>query len=236
MHNDLHRTAPSAALADFALARATVTGVAGAWFFIDGAPQDRALRATSCLLEPEVGDLVLVNSGAASQVVSSPAPAQAATLLGAAPFILAVLSRPHASSGVINFPGGARLLTTDDGSLQFAARDIQLAAGNRMDLSSPELTVRAAKGELVFGQLSAVAQALQARLGSLHCVAQNATSVVGRLVVRAINSFRQTEQLDDSRAGRVRMQVAERFALSAQHASVQAKGHVKIDGEKIDLG
>ena len=89
MHNDLHRTASHAAPADFALARATVTGVAGAWFFIDGAPQDRALRAESCLLAPEVGDLVLVNAGAAVQIVSSPGPAQAATLLGAAPFILA---------------------------------------------------------------------------------------------------------------------------------------------------
>ena len=236
MHNDLHRTAPSAAPADFALTRATVTGMAGAWFFLDGAPQDRALRAESCLLAPEVGDLVLVNAGAAGQVLSGAGPAQAATLLGAAPFILAVLSRPQASSGVINFPGGARLLATDGGGLQFAAQDIQLAASTRLDLSSPELTVRAAKGELVFGQLSTVAHRLQARLGSLHCIAQNATSVVGRLVVRAINSFRQTEQLDDSRAGRVRMQVAERFAVSAQHASIQAKGHVKIDGEKIDLG
>jgi Protein of unknown function (DUF3540) len=232
MHNDSARSAPLAAPTDFSLARATVTGVAGAWFFIEGSCADRALRATSCLLAPEVGDLVLVSSGAAAP---SAAGQQAPTLLGAAPFILAVLSRPEASSGVIEFPGGSRLLA-NEGGLQFAAQDIQLSASTRLGLSSPELTVSAAKGTVLFGHLTTVAQAVQARLGSLHCIAQNATTVVNRLVVRAVNSFRQTEQLDDSRAGRVRMQVAERFALSAEHASVQAKGQVKIDGQKIDLG
>jgi hypothetical protein len=44
------------------------------------------------------------------------------------------------------------------------------------------------------------------------------------------------ENLDETRAGRMRLQVAERFHLKARHASVIAEGQVKIDAEKIDLG
>jgi Protein of unknown function (DUF3540) len=234
MTHESPRSASNASSSDFCISRATVTGAAGAWFFIEGgAGPDRALRAESCLLAPEVGDLVLVNTH--SSTINSDA-LHSASLLDSAPFILAVLSRPQSASGVLTLPGGSRLVASEGGSLQVVAKAIQLDASASLGLVSPELTVRAARAELVFSHLSTVAQAVQARLGSLHCIAQNATSIVGRLVVRAVNSFRQTEQLDDSRAGRVRMQVAERFALSADHASIQAKGHVKIDGEKIDLG
>lgn len=234
MTHEFPRNASSASPSDFCISRATVTGAAGAWFFLDGSTRpDRALRAESCLLAPEVGDLVLVNmhnSTANSDALNS------VSLLGSAPFILAVLSRPQSVSGVLMLPGGSRLVAGEGGNFQVVANTIQLDASASLGLAAPELKVRSVRAELMFGHLITMAQAVQARLGSLHCIAQNATSVVSRLVVRAVNSFRQIEQLDDSRSGRVRMQVAERFALQAGHASVQAKGHVKIDGEKIDLG
>jgi len=234
MIHESPRNASIALASDFSISRATVTGAAGPWFFIEGgAGPDRALRAESCLLDPEVGDLVLVNMHSSTL---NPDALNSASLLGTAPFILAVLSRPQSASGVLTLPGGSRLVAGEGGNLQVVANTIQLNASASLGLVAPELKVRAAKAELVFSHLSTVAQAIQARLGNLHCVAQNATSVISRLVVRAVNSFRQIEQLDDSRAGRVRMQVAERFALQAGHASLQAKGHVKIDGEKIDLG
>ena len=44
------------------------------------------------------------------------------------------------------------------------------------------------------------------------------------------------ENLDETRAGRVRLQVKDRFHLTSRHASVIAEGQVKIDAEKIDLG
>ena len=53
---------------------ATVSGRAENWFFVDGVENcERCLRAESCLLEPEIGDTVLLcvgGSGTASYILS----------------------------------------------------------------------------------------------------------------------------------------------------------------------
>jgi hypothetical protein len=209
------------------LVSAVVTGQADKWFFLDAgagaaAVADRALRAESCLIEPECGDTVLVCQGVAVGLTS-------------VPYILAVLSRADAQQGVLALPGGARI-RAEAGALAFVASDISLEGAHSVSLKAPQLAVTAAEGELRFNRLASTIGELSASLGSVRTVAQAVTSTVGRLVQKATNSFRWTENLDESRAGRMRLQVAERFHLKSRHASVIAEGQVKIDAEKIDLG
>ena len=65
---------------------ATVSGCAENWFFVDGVENcERCLRAESCLLEPEVGDTVLLCTGSS----------------GVAPYILAILARVSSSGSTI---------------------------------------------------------------------------------------------------------------------------------------
>ena len=209
------------------LVSAVVTGQADKWFFLDATPgaaagADRALRAESCLIQPECGDTVLVCQGVAVGLTS-------------VPYILAVLSRADAQHGVLALPGGARI-RADAGALAFVASDIGLEGSRSVSMKAPQLDVTAAQGELKFNRLVSTVGELSASLGSVRTVAQAVTSTVGRLVQKATNSFRWTENLDESRAGRMRLQVAERFHLKSRHASVVAEGQVKIDAEKIDLG
>jgi hypothetical protein len=204
------------------LVSAVVTGQADKWFFLDASGADRALRAESCLIQPECGDTVLVCQGVAVGLTS-------------VPYILAVLSRADAQHGVLALPGGAQI-RADAGALAFVASDIGLEGANSVSLKAPHVAVDATAGELRFNRLASTIGELSASLGSVRTVAQAVTSTVGRLVQKATNSFRWTENLDESRAGRMRLQVAERFHLKSRHASVIAEGQVKIDAEKIDLG
>ena len=206
------------------LVYATVTGRADKWFFLNAADAavERAVRAESCLVEPDCGDTVLVCMGGA---------------MGAntASYILAVLVRAEPESAALMLPGGVAL-HTGRGALQVDAQRIELNASERVAIEAPTVAVEGVSGELSFHRLSASMHEVQARFGVVSTLAQNVTSTIGRLVQKTRDSFRWTENVDETRAGRVRMQVEERLHISAQHASLLAEGQVKIDGSKIDLG
>ncbi len=216
-------TPASALEQSLGLVHATVTGQADKWFFLGGPDvSERALRAESCLLAPECGDTVLVCKGVTVGVTS-------------VPYILAVLSRAHPSHGVLALPGGAAI-TAGDGKLAFTASKITMEGGQSVSVSAPQVDMKAVEGDMQFVSLRTSIKDLRGVLGSVTTVAQTINSTVGRLLQKATNSFRWTENVDETRAGRMRLQVAERFHLKSKHTSMISEGQVKIDAEKIDLG
>lgn len=206
------------------LVYATVTGRADKWFFLSAADAtlERALRAESCLIEPDCGDTVLVCKGGAMGA-------------NAASYILAVLVRAEPAGAALILPGGVAL-HTEHGALQVDAARIGLNASDSVAVQAPRIAMEAVNGELAFHHLSSSIQELRARFGIVSTMAQNVTSTIGRLVQKTRDSFRWTENVDETRAGRMRMQVEERLHVSAKHATVLAEGQLKFDGEKIDIG
>ncbi|WP_277187860.1 DUF3540 domain-containing protein [Caballeronia sp. BR00000012568055] len=203
------------------LVYATVTGRAGPWYFLSAADgsAERALRADSCLIAPDCGDSVLVCRGGAN----------------VAAYVLAVLARAVPNSAELLLPGGVAL-HAEQGGLRIDAARIGMNATGEVSIGAPRVAVEGVVGEMAFDRMNASIRETDARLGIVRTVAQQVTSTVGRLVQKARTSFRWTEDIDETRAGRVRMQVEERLHITAQHASVLAEGQVRIDGEKIDLG
>ncbi|MCP6652381.1 DUF3540 domain-containing protein, partial [Klebsiella pneumoniae] len=72
-------------------------------------------------------------------------------------------------------------------------------------MSAPQVTVVAVAGDLQFNSLRASILEFRGVLGKVSTVAQSMTSTVGRLVQKATDSFRWTQNLDESRAGRMRL-------------------------------
>jgi len=206
------------------LVYATVTGRADKWFFLSAADAtvERALRADSCLIEPDCGDTVLVCNGGAmgSHAVS---------------YILAVLVRADDAGASLILPGGVAL-NTERGKLQVNAVQLELNARDSVTVQAPHIAMAGVTGKLTFLRLNSSIQEIQACFGAVNTMAQSVTSTIGRLVQKTRDSFRWTENVDETRAGRMRLQVEERFNLKAKHATILADAQVKIDGEKIDLG
>lgn len=224
MPTPLHALPQAGADPAIRLTYATISGRADTWFFVRPAAgdADRALRAESCLLEPQCGDMVLISQDTAP---GSKRP----------PYILAILSRTAPTQGTLTLPGGVRL-ESDRGQLRTVAEHAILEARQHLTISAPELTLAGDQGDIRVARLQAEANTVEARLGTLQLLAQQVQSSVGRLVQKARDCCRWIENLDETRAGRVRLQVQERFDLRARHAAVLAQGQVKIDGDKIDLG
>ncbi|SAK43354.1 putative lipoprotein [Caballeronia pedi] len=203
------------------LVYATVTGRADRWFLFDAAGRAplRALRAESCLVEPECGDTVLVAAGGANAIS----------------YVIAVLARAQRAGASLVLPGDVAL-HTDEGALRVEAASVDLNAAHSLKLQAPDITMTGTRGELKFQRVEAAIQQLHAGFGTISTVAQQVTSTVGRLIQRARDSVRWIDNDDETRAGRVRMQVEERLHVSARHATILAEGQVKIDADKIDLG
>jgi hypothetical protein len=150
-------------------------------------------------------------------------------------YILAVLSRAEPDKAELLLPGGVAM-RAEAGALTVQARQIDLQAGESATVQAPSVTLSGISGSVRFQRLEAAAQKMRAHFGAVHGVAQSVTTAVGRLVQRMGDSLRWIDEVDETRAGRVRMQVEDRFDIDARHASMRAVGQVKIDGEKIDLG
>ncbi|WP_296223980.1 DUF3540 domain-containing protein [Ralstonia sp. UBA689] len=206
------------------VAHALVTGRAGQWFFVSTADAsvDRALRADSCLIEPGCGDTVLVCHGGEGGVCG---PA----------YILAVLAGADSNRATLALPGGVAM-HSEAGALQVEAARIGLSATDSLDLAAQTVAMSGMRGDLAFHRLHASIQETHARLGVVSTIAHHVTSTVGRLVQKARDSFRWTENVDETRAGRMRLQVKERLHMSAQDAALLAERQVKVDGKTIDLG
>ncbi|MGB7479509.1 MAG: DUF3540 domain-containing protein [Burkholderiaceae bacterium] len=220
MQNTLVTMSRPGADATVALVYATVTGRADKWFFLSSPDLSlaRALRADSCLIEPESGDTVLVCKGGSQ-----------------ASYVLAVLARATPAQATLKLPGDVSLHTVQ-GQLRVQAEQLELNGRQRVAVVGAQVEVAGVRGDVCFQQLNTSAQQVNARFGAVSSIAQSITSTVGRLVQKARDSFRWTENLEETRAGRVRFQIRDRFHLKARHTTMLADGQVKIDGEKIDLG
>jgi len=190
---------------------AGVRGRADKWFFLSD-DAGRALRAESCLLEPEYGDTVLVCQGG-----------------GSAPsYILAVLARAHPNGASLTLPGGVAM-RTEQGSLT-------MQAPASLALQAPRIGLSALHGDMKFRRLDAGAEQVNARFGEVALLARTLSSTVGRLLQKARDALRWIDNTDETRAGRMRLRVRERYDLTARHAGIVADDRVRVDGSKIDLG
>lgn len=203
----------------------TVSSVAKDWIFL-GVSQEteicRAQRSTSCLIQPQRGDTVLLcQRGGFGRMRKM--------------YVIAVLERASASAANVVFPGGVSLQVAE-GQIEVKATRIQLSATANVAIKAPEVEVEGVRGMLRFYRLDALIDQANGRFGTMVAVAKDVSTRVGRLVQKVRYSYRWTEHLDETRAGRMRIKVEERMHVTARHASVLADEHVRIDAKKIDLG
>lgn len=198
---------------------ATVAGRCGDHFLLDhpGAPQARL--AASCLLVPEPGDTVLITHAED----------------GAECFVLAVLERKAPESGQIHFPGGNTLHSSAQG-VRFTAEAMTLATRSRLELNSPELGVSAVAADMNVKHAHSCFETLDTQAVSINLTAKTFSAQVGRMIQRLMESFRKVRGLDETRAGRVRVSAEDHHQIDAGHVTHVARGFVKIDGSKINLG
>ena len=136
----------------------------------------RARRAVSCLVEPGVGDRVLV----------------ALPGLSDESYVLAVLARgERGAPGVTLAVDGDVTLRSRGGKVALVANDaVTLTSESKVELNAPELEVRAMKTSFFSASLSYIGRALDGEVDSIKLVARTVDRVIDRVTERLQQSFR----------------------------------------------
>jgi hypothetical protein len=201
------------------VSEARVTGKADQHFLLDHPECPAAGVAFSCLLQPCVGDTVLI---------SQPDHGQQG-------FILAILRRPDASQGELQLPGDTRVTLGSQG-MRVQSNKVQLEGRESLDLTAPALNLTAVTSSVKVKHWQSWFDTVESCAVNVQLTAKTVSCTVGRLIQRLVESFRKTDGLDETRAGRMRVHVEGHHQTHAQHLTSTAQGFVKIDGQKIDLG
>jgi hypothetical protein len=208
-----------AAASEAAVKITTVTGRAEDWFFVHDCSVRRVKRAVSCVIEPEVGDLVMLCE----------APNEHCS------FILNVLLKSNSDTGRLCLPGGVTL-QTEGKQLTVQADGIDLRGRETIGLSTVHLDVNAAAATTRVGHLQTWAETIETTADRVTLFAKTFAQQLGRMITRVSESWRKEEGLDETQAARIRVYVEGAHQINAEHVTVNAEGFVRIDGKTINLG
>ncbi|MBN1102960.1 MAG: DUF3540 domain-containing protein [Deltaproteobacteria bacterium] len=200
------------------LIQGRVRGTRESFYWVETAAGIHASkRAASCLVEPQVSDLVLVYEGDRGGW-----------------YVLAVLEKEEGVASSIVFEDGLSL-EVRKGRLDLVAEGIHLA-GKEIALSSAGIRIDSLKGKVRIMDLSFLGKTLTSQIQRIKSVAEFCDSAVGRLSQRVMRSYRWIQDFEQTRAGRITCLVKDTLFMKGKRASLMAEKKIKMDAEKIHLG
>jgi Protein of unknown function (DUF3540) len=178
-----------------------------------------ATRAASCLLEPCVGDRVLV-AGSRREGF----------------YVLAILTREEGTRAAVSLDGDLEVRLRSGRFVVAAQEAIDLVSAGQVTVVSEGVAVHAAVGDLAIDRLTVVGALVRAEIDAIKLFARRVDSVVERVAQRVKRSYRTVEETDQVRAERIDYVAKKTAHLHGENALVTAKELVKIDGEQIHVG
>ena len=106
----------------------------------------------------------------------------------------------------------------------------------KMSLSAQEVAVTAKRSNFVVNVLIAKAKKVVSKAEYVHQIADKIETMANTILEKAQNKYSTVENLNQQRAGRMRMLIQRAFHLKGKNAVIKAAEDVKVKGEKIHLG
>ena len=168
-----------------------------------------AFKAESCLLVPEVHDLVLVTCTTNADQI----------------FILQILNRLTTAN------------TLDLGqNTVILGNKLKITASSQIEIEAPEVNLAGIKGSARFSHSSFVSNWCEVRLQKAAMIIHSLDRIVNTVTEKIMNSFRTIDGIEQTKAKRIRTLVTERMFVKAKHTTIHAEEEVSIDGKKIHIG
>ena len=197
-----------------------VLRVEGAVFSVraDGAVHE-ARRAASCLLEPVVGDRVLL-----------------AAIGDGSSYVLAVLERAEGQPATLSVEGDCALRLPNGRLSVTTAKGVGVVSAGDISMVAPAVDVKAAEGTFGLGRLTVVGKELLAEIASAKTTVGALDVVAERVMQQVKRAYRFVEEIDQLRAKRVDYTAEKSMRLHGENTLMTADGLVKLDGEHIHMG
>lgn len=168
--------------------------------------------AVSCLVTPEVGDVVLFSLDESGSS-----------------YILAILERPERAQMAteLSFDG--------DLSIRVKGGGMSLASDESLSLASKDFELSAEKGRVTIEKASFFGRLVENNIERIKVVADAMDSIIRRAVQRFTSSYRYVEEHEEVQSASTRMIVDGTLTMHTKNTMHVAEGHVKIDAEQIHL-
>jgi len=176
----------------------------------------KARLAAGCLLQPEVGDRVLL-----------------AHLSGES-YILAVLVKKNSTESCMRL--GEAHFVSRERTLAIEAGGLDLLIPGKTRLETVSLETKAVEGKFFLGKALFSASKVLSRIHKLDLVTEAFNLFARRLVQRLRDCYAWIEGLEQKKIGRLRYLVKEGLLFRARRSILKAEDKVTINGKKISLG
>lgn len=197
----------------FSLDSGRITGMAqnGAFSVLVG-DHERILRcATSCLVAPEPGDLVLVAGHSEGG------------------YVLAVLERPGSAPAVLN-------AVTPSDVMVFGAKKLVMRAAEAVEIDAPQTNIRGKRFTVTVEALSFVAKLLTQTLGRWQSSAQKIDTVATDIATKAARRVTIVDETDMLEAGAIVQRIDAASVTNAQAVVIAAGEDLRLDGARVTVG
>ncbi len=106
----------------------------------------------------------------------------------------------------------------------------------QINLSGQHVKVSAKQGRIFIDDLRNHMKSVVSKMGDARLVVDRLETAANSIIEKAKNTYRSTENLNQLKAGRMRMLINSTFHLKSKSSIIKAKDDVKVKGEKIHLG
>ena len=178
-----------------------------------------AVKAFSCLMEPQPGDIVIFSAET-----------------GSASHILSITERPDSGDARLKFEGDLTFNVTQGQLHLNAQQGLNLSSQQDINLASEEVAVLAKKAFFGIDSVNAIGEKLVARIDNIQSFAQTLETVAEQLLQKFKNAFRVVEGIDQSRAQDVIHTAKNLYSMNSRQAAIIAKKDIKVDAERIHMG
>ena len=181
--------------------------------------QYRVQRAVSCVVRPEIDDLVLVSICDTGQG-----------------HLLAVLERDPGLKTTLSFDTDVDIKAEDGRVGITAGNGLDLSSSNDINLLSANLGVTAAEGKVNIRRLSFWGAFWEGSVDAVKVISETFESFVQRFNRSARYSYRRVEELDQLHCGRLHYKAEGALQMRGEFSQITAEEDVYINGERINIG
>jgi hypothetical protein len=177
----------------------------------------KAEQAFSCLVKPQVNDLVLV------------------ALIEHRMWILSILERTELSTTTLEVAGNLNL-SAPKGVVVINGVSVQQVATKSISQTAPELSVMAARETHVNNELILNSQTTQLATKTAELSADKVVTGIGALIQNIKNSVRTIKETESVTAGNIIQTVRSCFKNHAKNTIMTSDSDLKMDAKRIHMG
>lgn len=175
-------------------------------------------QAASCLLQPVVGDRVVVYQE------------------GLEAWVLAVLERPTGTASDVVLEGDATVSSREGVVTLRGPKGVRLESPEEVRTVTARVRMLAERADLAIDRALLVGKTLHTQVSEVRAQASTLDLLVGHLASRVKSALRQVDEVDVVRAGRIDYRAESIAQVEGKATVVHASEVVKVDGAQIQLG